>query len=29
LFDAWMSHQMIDKNLPGVAVGIVHDQQLV
>ncbi len=29
LFDAWMSQQMIDKQLPGVAVGIVYDQQLV
>ncbi len=29
LFDAWMSQQMIDKQLPGVAVGIIYDQQLV
>ena len=29
LFDAWMEGQMMHRALPGVAVGIVHDQQLV
>ncbi len=29
LFDAWMQGQMVHRSLPGVAVGIVHDQQLV
>lgn len=29
LFDAWMQGQMTHRALPGVAVGIVHDQQLV
>ena len=29
LFDAWMQGQMSHRALPGVAVGIVHDQQLV
>ncbi|MCX6595663.1 MAG: serine hydrolase [Acidobacteria bacterium] len=29
LFDAWMKGQMVFGGFPGVAVGVVHDQQLV
>ena len=29
LFSAWLDGQMAYKGLPGVAVGVVHDQQLV
>lgn len=29
LFDAWMQGQMTHRALPGVAVGIVHDQRLL
>ncbi len=29
LFEAWMNGQMVHRALPGVAVGVVHDQQLV
>ena len=29
LFEAWINGQMAFRNLPGVAVGVVHDQELV
>ena len=29
LFTAWMDGQMISRHLPGVAVGVVADQQLI
>ncbi|MBK5290499.1 MAG: beta-lactamase family protein [Acidobacteriia bacterium] len=29
LFEAWLSGQMAYRNLPGVAVGVVYDQELV
>ena len=29
VFDAWLNEQMAYRDLPGVAVGVVHDQQLV
>jgi len=29
LFDAWLRGQMAYRGLPGIAVGVVHDQQLV
>src|SRR5258708_14496468 len=29
IFEAWMDEQIAYRGLPGVAVGVVHDQQLV
>jgi hypothetical protein len=29
LFSAWLNGQMAYKGLPGVAIGVIYDQQLV
>lgn len=29
VFEAWLQGQMTDRQLPGVAVGVVHDQRLI